>query len=52
MGIIKTDQDLLLTSYRRLCHHVLKTKKPFTLAEKNIQPALQAVAEQFLDEIF
>ena len=44
---IKTNQDLLLTSYR-LLHHILKTKKPFTLGEELIKPALQIVAEQLL----
>ena len=46
---VKTDQDLLLTSYR-LSHHILKTKKPFTLGEEVIKPALQIVAEQLLDK--
>ena len=49
LGAVKTDQDLLLTSYR-LSHHFLKTKKPFTLGEKVIKPALQIVAEQLLDK--
>ena len=49
LGAIKTDQDLLLTSYR-LSHHILKTKKPFTLGEEVIKPALQIVAEQLLDK--
>jgi len=49
LGAVKTDQDLLLTSYR-LSHHVLKTKKPFTLAEEVIKPELQIVAEQLLDK--
>ena len=40
LGAVKTDQDLLLTSYR-LSHHILKTKKPFTLGEGVIKPALQ-----------
>ena len=46
---MKTDQDLLLTSHR-LSHHILKTKKPFTLAEEVIKPALQIVTEQLLDK--
>ena len=46
---VKTDQDLLLTSYR-LSHHILKTKKPFTLVEEVIKSALQIVAEQILDK--
>ena len=49
LGAVKTDQDLLLTSYR-LSHHILKTKKPFTLGEEVIKPALQIVAEQLLDK--
>ena len=49
LGAVKTDQDLLLTSYQ-LSHHILKTKKPFTLGEKVIKPALQIVAEQLLDK--
>ena len=49
LGAVKTDQDLLLTSYR-LSHHILKTKKPFTLSEEVIKPALQIVAEQLLDK--
>ena len=49
LGAVETDQDLLLTSYR-LSHHFLKTKKPFTLGEKVIKPALQIVAEQLLDK--
>ena len=49
LGAIKTDQDLLLTSYRQ-SHHILKTKKPFTLGEEVIKPALQVVAEQLLDK--
>ena len=48
-GAVKTDQDLLLTSYQ-LSHHILKTKKLFTLGEKVIKPALQIVAEQLLDK--
>ena len=48
LGAVKTEQDLLLTSYR-LSHHIFKTKKPFTLGEKVIKPALQIVAEQLLD---
>ena len=39
----------MLTSYR-LSHHILKTKKPFTLGEEVIKPALQIVAEQLLDK--
>ena len=31
-------------------HHILKTKKPFTLGEKVIKPVLQFVAEQVLDK--
>ena len=46
---VKTDHDLLLTSYR-LSHHILKTKKPFTLGEEVIKAALQIVAEQLLDK--
>ena len=38
LGAVKTNQDLLLTSYR-LSHHILKTKKPFTLGEEVIKPA-------------
>ena len=34
-GAVKTDKDLLLTSYQ-LLHHILKTKKPFTLGEEVI----------------
>ena len=49
LGAVKTDQDLLLTSYR-LSHYILKTKKPFTLGEEVIKPALQIVAEQLLDK--
>ena len=49
LGAVKTDQDLLLTSYR-LSHHILKIKKPFTLGEEIIKPALQIVAEQLLDK--
>ena len=49
LGAVKTNQDLLLTSYR-LLHHILKTKKPFTLGEEVIKPALQIVAEQLLDK--
>ena len=49
LGAVKTDQDLLLTSYR-LSHHILKTKKPFTLGEEVITPALQIMAEQLLDK--
>jgi len=49
LGTVKTDQDLLLTSCR-LSHHILKTKKPFTLAEELIKPALQIAAEQLLDK--
>ena len=49
LGAVKTDQDLLLTSYR-LSHHILKTKKPFTLGEEVIKPALQIMAEQLLDK--
>ena len=48
-GAVKTDQDLLLTSYR-LSYHILKTKKPFTLGEEVIKPALQIMAEQLLDK--
>ena len=40
---------MFLTLYR-LSHHILKTKKPFTLGEKVIKPALQFVAEQLLDK--
>ena len=42
LGAVKTDRDLLLTSYR-LWHYILKTK-PFTLGEEVIKPALQIVA--------
>ena len=49
LGVVKTDQDLLLTLYR-LSHHILKTKKPFTLGEEVIKPALRIVAEQLLDK--
>ena len=49
LGAVKTDQDLLLTSYR-LSHHILKTKKLFTLGEEVIKPALQIMAEQLLDK--
>ena len=49
LGAVKTDQDLLLTSYR-LSHHILKTKKLFTLRKEVIKPALQIVAEQLLDK--
>ena len=49
LGAIKTDRDLLLTSYR-LSHHILKTKKPFTLGKEVIKPALQIMAEQLLDK--
>ena len=49
LGAVKTDQDLLLTSYK-LLHDILKTKKPFTLGEKVIKPALQIVAEQLVDK--
>ena len=38
-----------MTSYR-LSHHILKTKKPFTLNEEVIKPALQIVTEQLLDK--
>jgi len=33
-----------------LSHHILKTKTPFTLTEKVIEPALQIAAEQVLDK--
>ena len=46
---VKTDQDLLLTSYL-LSNRILKTKKPFTLGEEVIKPALQIVTEQLLDK--
>ena len=49
LGAVKTDQDLLLTSYR-LSHHILKTKEPFTLGEEVIKSALQIMAEQLLDK--
>ena len=49
LEVVKTDQDLLLTSYR-LSHHILKTKKPFTLGEEFIKPVFQIVAEQLLDK--
>ena len=49
LGAVKTKQNLLLTSYR-LSHHILKTKKPFTLGEEVIEPALQIVAEQLLNK--
>ena len=49
LGAVKTDQDLLLTSYR-LSHHILKTMKPFTLGEKVFKAALQIVADQLLDK--
>ena len=49
LRVVKTDQDLLLISYR-LSHHILKTKKPFTLGEEIIKPALQIVAEQLLSK--
>ena len=49
LAAVKTDQDLLLTSYR-LSHYILKTKKPFTLGEEVIKPTLQIVAEQLLDK--
>ena len=49
LGAVKTVQDLLLTSYR-LSHHILKRKKPFTLGEEVIKPALQIVAEQLLSK--
>ena len=49
LGAVKTNPDLLLTSYR-LSYHILKTKKPFTLAEEVIKPALQIVAEELLDK--
>ena len=49
LGAVKTDQDLLLTSYR-LSHHILKTKKTFTLGEIVIKPALQIMAEHLLDK--
>jgi len=49
LGAVKTDQDLLLTSYR-LSHHILKAKKLLILAEEVIKPALQIIAEQLLDK--
>ena len=49
LGAVKTDQNLLLTSYR-LSHHFFKTKKPFTLGEIVIKPALQIMAEHLLDK--
>ena len=49
LGVVKTDPDLLFTSYR-LSHHILETKKLFTLGEEVIKPALQIVAEQLLDK--
>ena len=49
LGAVKTDQDLLLTSYR-LSHNIFKTKKPFTLGDEVIKPALQIMAEQLLDK--
>ena len=49
LGAVKTDQDLLLISYR-LLHYFLKTMKPFFLGEKVIKPAFQIVAEQLLNK--
>ena len=49
LGAVKTDQGLLLTAYR-LSHHILKTKKPFTLGKEVVKSALQIVAEQPLDK--
>ena len=49
LGAVKNDQDLLLTSYQ-LSHHILKTKKLFSLDEEVIKPALQIVEEQLLDK--
>ena len=39
LGVVKTDQNLLLISYR-LSYHILKTKKPFR-SEEVIKPARQ-----------
>ena len=49
LGAVKTDQNLLLTLYQ-LSHHILKTKKSFTLGEEVIKPALQIMAEQLLNK--